>query len=283
MRRISRAVVVAFVLAACLALLAVATQAAGGSAGSAPAYGDPATTFTLTGRTLTVSSTDPVVLDVVRGRQLALGCDGLPWCDTGQVRHGLPPRIVAVWAEHASSVRFQRVPADVNWVELQVGAGGPALFGLIVADAAFTPAGRKHMRYLGAALAPAQSIARQNLRRENSTIQFVLTLNPANTNRFGLVRKFPSAQTIVTDVDESCFGRSGAARTCAKPKSSSVTRLLYAPTLAGVTQPDYAYVVGAGTNAKMLELVNIGVDRRLYILRAKPNAQLGTFSSPQPS
>ena len=108
-------------------------------------------------------------------------------------------------------------------------------------------------------------------------------MNPANTNRFGLVRKFPSAQTIVKDVDESCIGRSGAARTCAKPKSSSVTRLLYAPTLAGVTQPDYAYVVSAGTSAKMLELVNIGVDRKLYILRAKPNTQLGTFSSAQPN
>jgi hypothetical protein len=283
MRTVRLAVLVAFASVACLVLVAVATQAAGGSTGSVGAYGDPATTFRLTGTTLTVSTTDPVVLDAVRGRRLTLGCDGVPWCPTGSQRTGLPPAIGAVWGEHASSVTFDRVPAHVSWVALYTGAGGPALFGLYVSDAAFTPAARAQMRKaLGTAIGPAQNMARQNLRNENRTIQTGLTFYAANRNRFGLVSKYPAAPRIAKEIDELCVGTPGP-RTCAKPNPSSRTPLLYAPTLAAVTQADRAYVVGTGTSAKTLELANIGLDRKLYILRAKPNALFGTFSPAQPS
>lgn len=57
---------------ACLALAASTARAAVRSYGAA---GDPQTTYTLHGRMLTISSTDPIVLQVVRDAHLLVMCE----------------------------------------------------------------------------------------------------------------------------------------------------------------------------------------------------------------
>jgi hypothetical protein len=286
MRRVGRAFVVAFVVAAYLASVALATRRSAGSTRSALAYGDPATTFRLTGSTVTVSSTDPLVLGFVRGRELLLGCDGVPFCASTRTRDHRPGTIAAAWGARASSVSFHHVAVGFSSAELLLDVGrpvSPAYFvTLRVAVAAFTPGARRHMlgRY-GPALAPAESIAQQILRNANLAVQVGLTFYPTLTNKLGSVSEFPPAQTIVTDVDGLCSRGSSAGSSCTTPNTA--TRVLYAATLAYVTNPDDAYVVGAGTASQMLELANIGLDHQLYTLRAKPGDQVGEFSSPYPN
>src|ERR1700733_16137906 len=71
MRPIPRAGLVGLAAAAGLAF---GTSAARAAVISARAAGDPQTAYTIAARTLTVTSSDPVLLEFVRGALVSIGC-----------------------------------------------------------------------------------------------------------------------------------------------------------------------------------------------------------------
>jgi hypothetical protein len=81
-------------------------------------------------------------------------------------------------------------------------------------------------------------------------------------NRFGVAR-LPAAPKLVQILDS-------------KPPFAK-EKLLYSPTLSGVTQPGASYVVGDGSNAKRLRLALLDVDGKLYVFDARVGNLGGRF------
>jgi hypothetical protein len=258
MRTIPRAGLVGLAAAASLAF---GTSAARATAISATAAGDPETTYTIAARTLTVTSSDPVVLEFVRGAHVSLAC----YTKRGGLLNGWGGD--AIWGRAASSVTVRmEAPAPRQLTRCQafvVGGGRPQFAtATLFSQAGLTPAWR---RRLASTPSPGPFLARQQLAEDWSALYGVL---PARDfNRQGQPSRLPSARNIVRALN----------RRLGPPQSSA--GLLYTATLDSVGVPGVPYVVGEGTGSRTLELAVIGLDGKRYALHlalgAKPRSQFG--------
>lgn len=229
--------------AACLAIAAPVAQA---WTRIAQAAGDPQTTWIVTRHTITMRSSDPVLLRFVRGSAVLLGCSS-----SGQVNARHPPPVVT-WGRTASSVTAHVKDPIARHVRVCDAVGVGVVPGFLTAtqfsQAPFDAVWRKR---LARTLSPGPLLARAQLTEMWDGINREL---PARLlNRLGELKRLPPARTLIRLVNP----RFNRAR----------TGLRFAPTLGKVTAPGVAYLVGAGSGKRKLELAVIGFDGRRYVLR----------------
>lgn len=217
---------------------------------TAKAAGDPQTTWIVTQNSITIRSTDPVLLKFVRGTQILFGCD-----DTSpplEPRHHAPN---LVWGRTASSITAHVTGLVAKHLTLCSAddVGGVPSFPYATADfsrAAFSSAWRKR---LAGTPSPGRLLARIQLNQYWLARSFLVP--PRYLDRFGIPRRFPPAPALVRYADRRL--------------SPARDGILYAPTLAGVTVPRVVYVIGQGSGPRKLEFAVIGFDGRRYALHAR--------------
>jgi hypothetical protein len=85
-------------------------------------------------------------------------------------------------------------------------------------------------------------------------------------NVHGILASLPSPQTLV--------------RIMNRAPSRAAVRLIYSPTLAGVTKPGVPAAIGDGSSKTQLELAVRGLDGTLYVFQGKVGSYLrGTFGA----
>jgi hypothetical protein len=252
-RIVTRSVILASALAACIAATALGSTAAHASVISVKADGDPATTFSLDGKKLTIASTDPVVLSFVRGHSVSGFCAGGPSGRLPALLNG------ARWGKHAGSVTLRIIrldPTDIGYCDVArvLGSGG-YLRSVDFSGAQFRPGARRRLGLGPAVAPPAEVIAESEL--FNAFYSVNLDLEEAFPTQYGLPPKtLPSAKTLVEIIDAIRLYPS--------------LKVLYAPTVQKIARkPGIVYVVGRGSSAKVLELAIRGLDGKLYAIHAK--------------
>jgi hypothetical protein len=252
-----RASVAGIGAAACLAFAAPAAQAL---EQSVPAVDDSQTTYTLDGNTLTIQTSDPIVLEFVRGSELFASCYA------GRTSHRSGP-LVERWGEHATSITFRypqafpRVGAcEATWVS---GGAHPMPDATEFSVAAFNSYWRGQSSWL---LPPGPLLARAELSGEWQGIEEIL---PAQyLNQSGITTALPPAPVLVR-IANARFRRGRLAL------GLHGLALRYTRTVAGVKAPGVPYVVGSGSTTKRLELAVIGLDGRRYAYRTKVGRYIG--------
>lgn len=222
--------------------LAVAPAAAQAWVKTVKAAGDPLTRWTLTPRTITIRSTNPALLQFIRGQPVLA-------CVRG--RHG--PEIV-VWGVNASSITFHSarpLPRNLALCDaIEVGRVPGFLDATEFSRGPFSPAWRKR---LASTPPPGRLLARDQLFEYLNALSVLVPLRDLNI--FGTVTHLPSAAALVRHADRRL--------------SPAREGMLYAPTLAGVTVPGVVYAIGQGWGARRLEFAVIGFDGRRYVLHAR--------------
>ena len=236
MRIAARLGVAGLAVMACLAVGAPVAQA---WVRTVKAAGDPLTTWTLTPNAVTIRSTNPVLLKFVRGHAV-LGC-------------GTTPKVV-VRGEDASSITFRprvRLPRNLGICDAdEVGHVPGFLFATTFSRAPFSSVWRKR---LASTPPPGQLLAGAQLLDYWTGLS--LLVPGRYLNRVGDVIRLPPAAALVRHAKRVLI-----------PLGD---RMLYAPTLAGVTVPGVVYAIGKGWGRKRLEFAVIGLDGRRYVLRAR--------------
>jgi hypothetical protein len=252
-RIITRAVILAFALAA------FASAAAQATVRSVKADGDPATTYTLRGRKLTIASTDPVVLRFVRGYSVSGLCYGSP--------SGVSLLSEARWGKHATSVTLvvtRGDPTDIGYCFAVRSHGDPPPVDF--SGAQFKRGARRRLRLGPATAPPAEVIAQSELMDAWNAVN--IDLEVAFPSQYALPPKtLPPATTLVEVIDAERLYRS--------------VKVSYAPTVQSIKQqPDIIYVVGRGTSTKAMELAVRGLDGKVYAFHGKAGSlafPIGSF------
>lgn len=231
--------------------LAVAAPAAQAWIETVKAAGDPLTTWTLTPRTITIRSTNPALLQFIRGQPVLA-------CVRG--RHG--PEIV-FWGVDASSITFhsaQALPRNLALCDaIDVGLRPGFLDATEFSRGAFSPAWR---RRLASTPPPGRLLARDQLDQYWLARSFLVP--PRYLDRFGMPTRLPPAPALVRFADRRL--------------SRARNGMRYAPTLAGVTVPGVVYAIGQGWGRRRAEFAVIGFDGRRYVLHARlGNGQIPSF------
>jgi hypothetical protein len=231
-------------------VLAVAPAAALAWVRTAKAAGDPQTTWIVTQNSITIRSTDPVLLKFVRGTQILFGCD-----DTSppvEPRHHAPN---LVWGRTASSITAH--VTGLNARDLTVcsadDVGGAPGFPYATGDFSRAPFNSAWRKRLAGTAPPGRLLAHDQLSDYWLALSFLVP--PRYLDRFGIPTRLPPAPALVRYADRRL--------------SRARDGMLYAPTRAGVTVPRVVYAIGQGWGAKRLEFAVIGFDGRRYVLRAK--------------
>ncbi len=236
---------------ACLALAASSARAAVRSYGAA---GDPLTTYTLHGRTLTISSTDPVVLQVVHGAHVLVMCEAASPRGEGARGGGR-------WSASASSVSVHLSGATKHMVRCgAIGtlAGFPGY--TTFSEVGLTP---KWRHRLASTPPPGRFLAHILLSEDWMAVHQFL---PARfLTRTGILTRLPAAQVLVQMLQA--------------PLRRAGTKLVYAATLADVPPGNVPAVVGQGTSTKRIEFAVRGLDGNLYVLRGRAGRYIGSSFS----
>ena len=250
MRAAGRLGIGGLVVAACLVVTAPAANAA---VVSVKALADPQTTYTVSGATVTIQSTDVAVLRFVRGTEVEVDCasqrDTTNWDADGR------------WGSGASAmtVRFKRAVTDVGRCSaievsprrlLPEFLGPPIQFSLAV----FTARWR---RLLASTAAPGLTIAQAQLRTDWSAIEVDLPTRLKGAD--GVPFALPPAMDVAASINKLPRNRG--------------PHLRYARTLAGVTELGVTYVIGRGSGRTRMELAVLGYDGRLYVAHASVGAK----------
>jgi hypothetical protein len=237
-----------------IACLALAASSARGAIRSYGAAGDPQTTYILHGRTLTISSTDPIVLQVVRGAHL------LVMCDAASPR-GEGTRGFGRWRKSASSVsiRLAGDPRDMVLCGV-VGALAGFPYNTTFSEVGLTP---KWRHRLASTPPPGRLFAHILLSEDWMAVHQFLPVR--FLTRTGVLTRLPAAPTLVQMLQRP-LGRAGA-------------KLVYAATLADVAPGNVPAVVGQGSSTKRIEFAVRGLDGNLYVLRARVGRYIGSSFS----
>jgi hypothetical protein len=221
---------------------------------SATAAGDSQTIYTINGRTLTISSTDPIVLQSVRGAHLFVTCESARRGANGFGR----------WGKQASSVtihlRGHDISKDVGECEA-MGALRGFSYNSEFSRVGFTATWRKRF---ASTPPPGRLFAKDELYGVWLAVHQFL---PARfLNLHGIVVSLPPPRVLVRIMNRAL--------------SKSAVRLIYVPTPAGVTKPGVPAVIGHGSSRTRLELAVRGLDGTLYVFRGKVGSYLrGTFGA----
>jgi hypothetical protein len=237
---------------ACLALSASDARASVRSYGAA---GDPQTTYTLRGRTLTISSTDPVVLQVVRGVHLLVMCQAAAPRAEGSRGFGR-------WPKSGSSLSVHIAGDPKHMVRCETIGD---LRGFPYATA-FSQVGltNKWRHRLASTPPPGRLFAHILLSEDWMAVhEFV----PSRfLNRIGALTHLPVAPALVHMLQ--------------RPLRRAGATLVYAATLADVAPGNVPAVVGQGSSAKRIEFAVRGLDGNLYMLRGRVGRFIGgSFSA----
>lgn len=236
--------------------LAFASASAQAAVRSARAAGDPLTTYTIRGRTLEIRSTDPVLLQVVRGSHLLVFC--YPASNRSIGTNG-----VGRWSQRSSSVTVRlraNISGDIGYCET-TGTLPGFLYSSEFSRADFTARLR---RRFASTPPPGRLFADLQLAGDWMGVHELLPLR--FLTREGTVTSFPPAQTLVEMMK--------------RPFSKAGVRLLYAPDLADVTEPGVPYLVGQGSSSKRLEFAIVGLDGTLYLLKGRAGNYIGDQFGP---
>jgi hypothetical protein len=257
MRAAARAAIAGVGAAACLAFAAPAAQAV---VESAQAWNDPQTTYTINGDTLTIQSSDPIVLEFVRGSELRAACY------PARTSH-MSRDFVVRWGEHATSVTFhypQAIPApgecELIWVS---GGAHPLPVATEFSVAPFTSYWQRQSAWV---LPPGPFLARAELSGEWMGIEAILPMQ--YLSQYGFSTALPPAHVLVR-IANARF-RKGRL-----PLGLQGLALRYTRTVAGVKVPGVPYVIGRGSTTKRLEMVVIGMDGKRYAYRTKVGRYVG--------
>ncbi|HZE06878.1 MAG TPA: hypothetical protein VE127_16740 [Solirubrobacteraceae bacterium] len=238
------------------ASLAATAPAAHAWVKAAKAAGDPRTTWIVTRTTITIRSSDPVLLRFVRGSTVLLGCASAKPVEPLEPR--LPPPVVR-WGRTASSVTARvRTPIGRNLTVCDaVGAGGDPGFPLPTRFSR-APFDARWRRKLASTRQPGPLLAHAQLSGYWTVVGEVA--GPRYENRYGILVRLPPPRVLVHKLNRPISGAKKAR-----------SRVRYARTLRGVALPHVVYVIGSGSSRKKLQMAVIGFDGRLYVMRARPD------------